>query len=160
MRDIVVNLGPGLPTLTHELVHPLVQTDFPRAPAWFEEGIASLFEKPVFDPPGELHGATNWRYDRLAAALATPAQQPKVHAQALFHMSDFVLDDFDRDLHYAMARMFCQWLDQRGQLWAFYRAWRDGVAGDQTGEKSFAQVTGLTPEEADAPWLEWVKRGR
>jgi hypothetical protein len=54
----------------HELVHPLVQTDFPRAPSWFEEGIAALFEKPVFDPLGELHGGRNWRSDRLDAALA------------------------------------------------------------------------------------------
>lgn len=33
-RDIIVNVGPGSSSLLHELVHPLVQTDFPRAPSW------------------------------------------------------------------------------------------------------------------------------
>ncbi|MDP9003066.1 MAG: hypothetical protein M3O46_23495 [Myxococcota bacterium] len=30
----------------------------------------------------------------------------------------------------AMARYACQWLDDRGALWDFYRAWRDGVMRD------------------------------
>jgi hypothetical protein len=156
-RDIIVNVGPGLPSITHELVHPLVQTDFPRAPGWFEEGLAALFEKPVFEPAGEIHGAKNWRHDILVAALASPARRGKVNLQALFALNDSALDSTDQDLHYAMARDFCQWLDEHGQLWPFYRAWRDGLAGDYKGEKSFAQVTGMTPAQAEGPWLEWVK---
>jgi hypothetical protein len=70
-------------SILHELVHPLVQTDFPRAPSWFEEGIAALFEKPSSTRPAS-----------------------------------------------STARTFCQWLDGRGLLWPFYRAWRDGVAED------------------------------
>jgi hypothetical protein len=159
-RDIIVNVGPGLPTITHELVHPLVQTDFPRAPAWFEEGIASLFETPVFEPPGEIHGAKNWRTDRLVAALASPAKRGRLHVQALFGLKDGDLDGEDQDALYAAARAFCRWLDERGRLWPFYRAWRDGVATDPNGEKSFAQVTGMAPEQADAVWLEWAGRMR
>jgi len=159
-REIIVNVGPGLPSITHELVHPLVQTDFPRAPGWFEEGLAALFEKPVFEPAGEIHGATNWRQESLVAALASPAKRGKVHLPALFALSDASLDTADQDLSYAMARAFCQWLDEHGQLWPFYRAWRDGVAEDPRGEKSFAQVTGMTPAQADGPWLEWVKAAR
>jgi hypothetical protein len=159
-RDIIVNVGPGLPSITHELVHPLMQTDFPRAPGWFEEGLASLFEKPVFEPAGEIHGATNWRQETLAAALASPAQRGKVSLRALFALNDARLDTSDQDLHYAMARAFCQWLDEHGQLLPFYRAWRDGFAGDHRGERSFAQVTGMTPAQAEVPWLEWVKARR
>jgi hypothetical protein len=155
-RDIIVNVGPGSSTILHELVHPLVQTDFPRAPSWFEEGIAALFEKPVFDPPGELHGAHNLRNDRLDAALASPAKRGMVHLKSLFAVDDEALEGPDQDVDYAMARTFCQWLDGRGQLWPFYRAWRDAVAEDATGEKSFARVTGMTVEEADAAWLAWV----
>ena len=43
-RRIVMNVGLGVGTLTHELVHPLVESDFPEAPDWINEGIASLFE--------------------------------------------------------------------------------------------------------------------
>jgi hypothetical protein len=31
-RRIVMNVGPGIGTLTHELVHPIVEADFPGAP--------------------------------------------------------------------------------------------------------------------------------
>jgi len=36
-------------------------------------------------------------------------------------------------LHYALARSVCAWLDEQGKLWAFYRAWRDGVGRMRTG---------------------------
>jgi len=156
-REILLNVGPGLPTISHELIHPLVQTDFPRIPAWFDEGIAALFEKPVFEPAGEMHGANNWRYERLARAERSPAERAKVHLPKLFALDNDTVDAEDQDLHYAEARALCQWLDERGQLWPFYRAWRDGVAADPTGEKSFAQVTGMTPDQADAAWLAWAK---
>jgi hypothetical protein len=155
-RIIIVSIGPGLPSISHELIHPLVQTDFPRIPMWFDEGIAALFEKPVFDPPGEMHGANNWRYERLTRALRS-AERAKVHLPTLFGLDTDSFDGEDQALHYSEARAFCQWLDQRGQLWPFYRAWRDAVATDPTGVASFFQVTGMTPAQADAAWLSWVK---
>jgi hypothetical protein len=85
------------------------------------------------------------------------AERAKVHLPPLFALDNDSIDRDDQDLHYAEARAFCQWLDERGQLWHFYRAWREGVAGDPTGEKSFALVTGMTPGEADATWLAWVR---
>jgi len=156
-RAVLVDLGPGLPSLTQELVHPLVQTDFVRAPAWLDEGIASLFEKPVFAPPGELHGAKNWRYDVLARALATPALHGPLRPSLLFDLNDDSFLISDQGAHYALARFVCQWLDERGQLWPFYRAWRDSLAEDPSGEKTFARVTGLTPTQADAVWLAWLR---
>lgn len=157
-RTMIVNVGPGLPTLSHELVHPLVQTDFPTAPAWLDEGLGALFEMPVFEPAGQMHGVDNWRYARLTHVLASPQDGDKVHLQALFAMKDD--DAFDRDgqaLHYGEARALCQWLDERGWLWGFYRAWREGREEDPSGEASFQRVTGMTPTEADGAWREWVK---
>jgi len=48
-----MNAGLGLGTLTHELIHPIVETDFPRAPTWINEGIASLFEAPMISGPAK-----------------------------------------------------------------------------------------------------------
>jgi hypothetical protein len=60
-------------------------------------------------------------------------------------------------LHYGMARSFCQWLDSKHQkLWAFYHAWRDGLATDPTGEKAFAATMGGSPAALDADWGTWV----
>lgn len=46
-----------------------------------------------------------------------------------------------------MARYACQWLDERGKLWPFYRAWRDGVRDDPSGEKAFERIVGMTQAE-------------
>jgi hypothetical protein len=63
----------------------------------------------------------------------------------------------DENLHYAMARYVCQWLDARGQLWPFYHAWRDGVTDDPAGEKAFARAVGMTPAQANESWVKWVR---
>jgi hypothetical protein len=156
-RKMVMNAGLGLGTLTHELVHPIVETDFPDAPAWINEGIASLFEAPVLPRAGEIHGVKNWRHPRLVAALGSAHEKDAARLDALFGMSDDVFRDDSEDLHYAMARYACQWLDDQGKLWPFYQAWRDNAAADPKGEKAFERVVGKPPREMHAAWAKWVK---
>jgi hypothetical protein len=156
LREIVANLGPGITTLTHELVHPIVQSDFPDAPEWINEGLGALFEMPVLPHPGEIHGAKNWRYPRLRAALTSKAERASTRLDALFAMTGATFRDSEADLHFAMARYACQWLDARGQLWPFYAAWRDNVLDDPTGEKAFVRVVGTAPAQANEEWVRWV----
>jgi hypothetical protein len=156
-RKMVMNAGLGLGTLTHELVHPIVEADFPTAPAWINEGIASLFEAPVIPRAGEIHGVKNWRHPRLIGAWASPREKDAARLDALFAMNDDTFRDDAEDLHYAMARYACQWLDDAGKLWAFYQAWRDDVADDPTGEKAFERVVGKPPREMHDAWAKWVK---
>ena len=155
-RYMVMNAGLGLGTLTHELVHPLVESDFPGAPTWINEGIASLFEGPVIPKPGEIHGVKNWRHPRLARALRSAQEKDHARLDRLFEMSDATFRGDGEDLHYAMARFACQWLDQKGKLWAFYQRWRDSVADDPYGTKAFEAVVGETPQAAHAEWAKWV----
>jgi hypothetical protein len=155
-RYMVMNAGLGLGTLTHEIVHPLVEADFPGAPTWINEGIASVFEAPVIPRPGEIHGVKNWRHPRLKRALSSPQERERSRLDVLFGMSDETFRGEAEDLHYAMARYVCQWLDERGKLWAFYQKWRDTAASDPTGEKAFTDVVGMTPREANVPWSKWV----
>lgn len=154
---LVMNVGLGIGTLSHELVHPIVDADFPDAPTWINEGIASLFEAPILPREGEIHGAKNWRYPRLSAALHTPKERDQVTLPALFSLSDDQFRDDNEDLHYAMGRYFCQWMDGQGKLWLFYRAWRDDFARDPRGEKAFFKVMGKTTEAASGDWLRWVR---
>ncbi len=155
-RYMVMNIGLGLGTLTHELVHPLVEADFPEAPTWLNEGIASVFEQPVIPRPGEIHGAKNWRHPRLKRALSSPSEKEKARLDRFFGMRDETFRGVDEDLHYAAARYVCQWLDERGKLWAFYQRWRDTVGADPTGEHAFQEVVGMSPAEAHAPWSKWA----
>jgi len=154
-RYMVMNIGLGLGTLTHEIVHPLVESDFPEAPTWLNEGIASVFEAPVITKPGEIHGVKNWRHPRLKKAL-TSAEREHARLDVMFAMRDDVFRGDGEDLHYAMARYVCQWLDERGKLWAFYQRWRDTVATDPSGEKAFKEVVGMTPGEANPAWTKWT----
>jgi hypothetical protein len=168
---IVVDASEGsssIPTTAHELAHVLMDADAPSAPLWFRECVASLYESPVLAAGDEIHGSDDWRYLQLRPALV--ANDPEAHLARLFALSD---DDFRGRmaagtdgtrlmLHGAMARATCQWLDGQGQLWPFYRAWRDGFATDHAGFAAFARVTGGAPTtpEADAAWRAWVLRTR
>ncbi len=157
-RRIVMNAGPGIGTLTHELVHPIVETDFPEAPQWVNEGIASLFEALSMPAPGQIHGVKNWRHPRLLRALRSPKERDKASLPALFALSDSSFRDADEDLHYATARYLCQWLDQQGKLWPFYQRFRDQHAADPTGEQAFRAVVGKSVAAANDDWAAWVKR--
>ncbi len=157
-RRIVMNARPGLGTLTHELVHPIIEADFPDAPDWLNEGIASLFERPSIPRPGEIHGKKNWRHPRLLRALRSRRGREFASLERLFPMSDEVFRGRNEDLGYSMARYVCQWLDSDGLLWPFYQRWRDDFAADPSGEKAFTAVVGKTPAEANPEWARWVKR--
>jgi hypothetical protein len=154
---MIMNAGPGLGTLTHELVHPFVEADFPRAPIWINEGIASLYEAPVIPKPGEIRGVKNWRHPRLLRALTSPRERVSANLEHLVGMNDSTFRDEDEDLHYAMARYACQWLDEKKLLWPFYRLWRDTFDKDPTGEQAFAEVVGMSPREANVAWTKWAK---
>jgi hypothetical protein len=155
-RYMVMNIGLGAGTLTHEIVHPLVEADFPEAPTWLNEGIASVFEAPVITKPGEIHGVKNWRHPRLKRAMTSAAEKDHARLDVLFSMQDGVFRGDGEDLHYAMARYVCQWLDERGKLWTFYQRWRDTVATDPTGAKAFEEVVGMTPAAANVAWSKWA----
>lgn len=154
-RYMVMNIGLGLGTLTHEMVHPLVEADFPHAPTWLNEGIASVFEQPLLPRPGEIHGGKNWRHPRLARALSS-GERESARLDRLFGMKDEIFRGDGEDLHYAMARYVCQWLDERRMLWPFYQRWRDTYADDPTGERAFLAIVGMTPADAHVPWSKWA----
>ena len=63
----------------------------------------------------------------------------------------------DQDLHYAASRYLCQWLDDRGALWPFYRAWRDDWAADPTGSHAFKRAVGAAPADVQAEWVDWIR---
>jgi len=157
-RRIVMNIGPGIGTLTHELIHPLVEADFPAAPDWINEGIASLFEHFYFSAPGQIHGAKNWRHPRLVQALRSKQERSDASLPALFALSDQQFRGNKEDLNYATARYLCMWLDERGNLWPFYQRWRAHSAEDPSGVRAFQAVVGKTPAEANAEWVAWVLR--
>jgi hypothetical protein len=146
----------GILTLCHELVHPMLEADFARAPLWLSEGLASLFELPDLSIPGEIHGLPAARLDDLRDALKAPDAARVVSLDALFALTTDDAFRANEGLHYAAARHFMRWLDNRHQLWPWYHAYRDGVLTDPTGEKAFVATLGKTPAQANAEFVAWV----
>jgi hypothetical protein len=157
-RKIVMNIGPGVGTLTHELVHPIIETDFPGAPDWLGEGIASLYEGFALPRPGEIRGVKNWRYGGLMDALGSPKRRELVRLDRLFGMTNRFFRGDHEGLNYALARYVCLWLETQNLLWPFYQTWRDHAATDPTGAQAFTAVVGMTPSEAAPRWDRWVRR--
>ncbi|WP_456386711.1 peptidoglycan-binding domain-containing protein [Desulfolithobacter sp.] len=54
----------GYGTLLHEMIHALIEADFPQAPPWLNEGLASLYERTQWTP-ARLNTLPNWRMDRM-----------------------------------------------------------------------------------------------
>ena len=67
-RALVMNIATGGGTLVHEIVHPFMRANFPECPAWFNEGLASLYEQSS-TKNGRIHGKINWRYKALEQAI-------------------------------------------------------------------------------------------
>ena len=167
-RDSVMHATPGAETSNHELVHVLIGDDLKRAPALVDEGIASLFEAPVFCADGSITGETDWRYPQAVSALSHPEDAGPPLA-SLFSMSpdaflgkdpahpDEAPDTVRRARHEALGRFLIQWLDWRGLLWAYHRALRASAGSDPTGEKSFEAVTGPSPADADPAFEAYVR---
>lgn len=68
--------GAGYGTLTHELMHPLMQANLPNQPKWTEEGIPTFFEKFFgYWEGGKLYIDTGyqnpWRIQALGADLTS-----------------------------------------------------------------------------------------
>jgi len=154
-EQLVMNIRTGGGTLVHEMFHSLVKYDFPAIPSWLNEGIASLYEQCRITPKG-LVGLKNWRYPGLMRGIAEGRAKPLKELMALS------TDGFygtGSGLHYAQARYFCMYLQERGLLVKFYEKFRKGVRDDPTGFASFkAVIAPQSVEEFEKALLEWEKK--
>jgi len=156
-RQVFVATGPsGLTVLNHEIVHPLLRADFPRAPAWLAEGLPALFEAGQVRPDGTFAFGAHFRLQTVRTAL-NKAEADQVKLDTLFSWSTDAAFRKNEPLHYACAREALRWLHSQGLLWPFYAAWRDGVLDDPTGEKAFQAAVHKTPAEATEAWIAWLR---
>lgn len=149
-RALVMNIGPGAGTLSHELVHPYMEANFPGVPAWFNEGVASLYEQPR-ERDGALVGTTNWRLPNLQKELRA-GDTPALASLLSTSSEEFYRADYDA---YAMARFLCQYLQDRGKLHEFYRAFVVDES-DRTGKAALEAVLGGKLDDIDRRWRRWV----
>ncbi|MEW6354732.1 MAG: hypothetical protein AB1696_00260 [Planctomycetota bacterium] len=153
-RRMVMNIATGGGTLVHEMVHALMRPDFPGAPTWFDEGLGSLYEQCTTGEDGLLKGLINWRYEGLMEAVRKNRLVP---LKDVVRMSDDQFRGRGSGLHYAEARYFCMYLQEKKLLRTFYKTFRDRYNEDKTGETFLVELLGKDLDAVEAVWIAWVK---
>jgi len=105
-RALIMNISTGGGTLVHEIVHPFVRANFPSCPAWFNEGLGSLYEQSA-ERDGHIVGLTNWRLAGLQRAVKA-GQVPSF--ESLLSTTDDDFYNHDAGSNYAQARYLCYYL--------------------------------------------------
>jgi hypothetical protein len=147
---LIMNVD-GLGTLSHELVHPYMEANFPDVPSWFNEGLASLFEYPS-ERKGHIIGLVNWRLPNLKKEIRADALPPLTKLLATT-TDEFYNADWDS---YAQARYLVYYLQEHDQLHAFFERFQANVKDDKTGKVSLEAVLGEDLATFEPKWRKWV----
>jgi len=140
----------GLGTLSHELVHPYMEANFPDVPSWFNEGLASLYEYPS-ERKGHIIGLPNWRLPNLKKEIREKTL-PKLSSLLSTTRDGFYEARYDA---YAYARYLVYYLQEQGKLQAFYKKFLEDKK-DLTGASALAAVLGEDLETFEPKWRKWV----
>lgn len=149
---LIMNIGSGGGTLVHEMVHPLMEANFPACPSWFNEGLASLYEQ-CGEEDGRIWGYTNWRLAGLQDAIQAGTVPP--FARLLASGNEGFYRD-DPGTNYAQARYLCFWLQVEGKLGAFYRDFVARSADDAFGEATLKRHVGADLVAFQRDWERFV----
>jgi hypothetical protein len=136
---LVMNISTGGGTLVHEIVHPFMEANFPDCPAWFNEGLGSLFEQSA-SRDGHIVGLPNWRLAGLKRAIRAHAL-PSFATLTATSSTQFYDEDVS-GTNYAQARYLAYYLQEQGLLAAFYQRFRANAAHDPTGYQTLRTVLG------------------
>ncbi len=140
----------GLGTLSHEMVHPYIEANFPNGPSWFNEGLASLFEQPG-EKNGHIVGGVNWRLPNLQREIrgkTLPAMTKLLGTTR----DGFYEADFDA---YAYARYLLYYLQEKGKLHEFWTKFLADTK-DLTGQTALEAVVGQDLATFEPIWRTWV----
>lgn len=146
---LVMNAS-GLGTLSHELVHPYMEVNFPDVPSWFNEGLASLFEYPG-ERKGHIIGNVNWRLPNLKKEIKAKTL-PKLDVLLSTTSDEFYGAEYDA---YAYARYLMYYLQEQGKLQEFYKTFLADKK-DLTGASALKKVLGEDLDTFEPKWRKWV----
>jgi hypothetical protein len=152
-RVMLMNISTGTGTLVHEMVHALIDADFPAMPTWFNEGFASLFEQSKIED-GSIQGLNNWRYPIFKHAIT--ANEVVKLRQLIEASNDQFYDDKD-GYNYAEARYLCYYLQEKGLLRAYYAQFKQKHGADPSGLKTLEEVLKKDIDSFEKEWLEWAR---
>jgi len=150
---LVMNIATGRGTLVHEIVHPFMRANFPNCPPWFDEGLASLYEK-CREKDGHIQGLTNWRLEGLIKSIREGKtisfeKLTGMNAQEFYGNSTSA----NYSEYYGQARYLCYYLQEKGLLVKFYHQFVANSSADPSGFSTLKSVLG--EQEMDAFKKKW-----
>ncbi|MBW2522703.1 MAG: C39 family peptidase [Deltaproteobacteria bacterium] len=156
-RALVMNISTGGGTLVHEIVHPFVESNFPDCPAWFNEGLGSLYEQSS-SRNGQIVGLTNWRLAGLQRAIAAGAVPS---FERLTATTSHQFYEQDPGTNYAQARYLLYYLQEKGLLHRYYHEFYRSRRKDPTGYRTLQRVLGTDDMKAfQKSWEAYVSKLR
>jgi hypothetical protein len=150
-KSLIMNIETGGGTLVHEIVHPFMEANFPDCPAWFNEGMGSLYEQ-CGEQDGHIHGYTNWRLPGLQQAIKRGGLTP---FKTLMAMDARTFYNEDKGTNYSQSRYLCYYLQERGLLVEFYRNFLANHSTDPSGFDTLQKILG--EKDMDAFQKTWEK---
>ncbi len=147
---MVMNIGPGAGTLVHEVVHPYMEANFPNVPSWFNEGLASMYERPS-EKAGHIVGLPNWRLPNLKKEIRAKTLPPMTTLLRTT-TEEFYAAEFDA---YAYARYLLLYLQEKGKLRDFYKAFLADTK-DLTGQAALESILGEKLDTFEPKWRKWA----
>ena len=136
---LVMNIKPGAGTLSHEIVHPFIEANFPDCPPWFNEGLGSLYEA-VWWRRGKIWGFVNWRLPGLQRAIRA-GSVPSF--KTLMAQNEEQFYEEDPGTNYAQSRYLLFYLQNRGLLRPYYRELLKHRRTDPTGYTTLKRLLGV-----------------
>ncbi len=154
-KAMVMNIATGGGTLVHEIVHPFVEANFPGCPAWFNEGLASLYEA-CEEQDGKIVGLLNWRLAGLKKTILDGTLLPFDELISTTRNEFYLLEAGD---NYAQARYLLYFLEQKGLLRTYYKEFLANRERDPTGWATLKRVMGVRDMAAfQQAWEAWVMK--
>ena len=152
-HSLILDISTGGGTLVHEMVHPFVAANFKGCPVWFNEALASLYERPT-QVQGHLHGLPNWRLVGLQEAVSTQKTLPIVE---LFAMDEDHFYDDPSGIPYAQSKYIAYYLQQQGLLVDYYHAFYENRKSDPSGLKTLVNLLNIENlADFQTGWQQWV----
>ena len=152
-KALIMNISTGGGTLVHEIVHPFMEANFPKAPPWLNEGLGSLYEQ-CGEKDGHIYGYVNWRLPGLQTAIKV---DETVSFKKLMEM-DF--NDFygqATGVNYAQSRYLLYYLQEKGLLVNFYKQFHANRKTDPSGYETLKSMLGETDmHQFQRKWEKYV----
>lgn len=151
---LILDVSTGGGTIVHEMVHPFMNANFKDCPAWFNEGLASLFERPT-RVDDQIKGLINWRLDGLKKKIASN------ETYSLEKLTNLSQREFYRDRsgnNYSQSKYLCYYLQEQGLLVDYYHRFYENRKTDPSGLNTLLETTGFQNEKLfQEHWQQWVQ---